>query len=66
MDRINGLTPWLAPGRLAARWAVGGQQRARHNAMVAATELAARRLERAEVAAYVARARAAREARLAG
>lgn len=59
MDRITGLTPWA----VATRWAAGSQQQARRNAMVSATELAARRLEQAEVAAYVAEALAAREAR---
>lgn len=66
MDRITGLTPWLIPGRLTARWAAVGQQRARRNAMIASAELSALRLERAEVTEYVARALAAREARLAG
>ncbi len=64
MDRITGLAPWLVVGRLATRWATESQQQARRNAMVSATELAALRLERAEVAAYVAEAIAARQARL--
>lgn len=66
MERITGLTPWLVPGRLTARWTTIGQRRARRNAMIASEELSTLRLERAEVAEYVARALAAREARLAG
>ncbi len=36
------------------RWAVGSQQQARRNAMLAATECAQRRIERDEVADYLA------------
>lgn len=63
MDRITGLAPWLTLGRTLTRWATGSQRHARRNAMVSATGLAAVRLERAEVAAYVAEAIAARQAR---
>lgn len=43
-----------------AQWAVRSQEQARRNAMAACTALAARRLERDEVDAYVAAALAAR------
>jgi hypothetical protein len=49
--------PSLVAGRLAGRvstWAVESQQRARRNAMVATTALAARRAERLDVEAYFA------------
>jgi hypothetical protein len=46
-----------------AQWATRSQEQARRNAMAACTALAARRLERDEVNAYVAAALAARERR---
>jgi hypothetical protein len=49
--------PSLVVGRLAdhvSTWAVESQQRARRNAMVATTALAARRAERLDVEAYFA------------
>lgn len=60
------MLPNLAPPVLVEavhRWAVGSQQRARRNAMLAATECARRRIEREDVddffsARYPARAAA--------
>ena len=50
MDRLIAATP-LA---LVGRWSTRSQQQARRNAMAACTVLAARRLERLEVDAFVA------------
>lgn len=55
--------------RTVARWPVESQQRARRNALVASTELAARRRERMEVEDFLAahaRRWAAGEARRSG
>ena len=50
------------PIGLLEQWATRSQERARRNAMAACTVLAARRLERDEVHAYVAERLAARTA----
>ena len=50
------------PLGLVGRWSTGSQDQARRNAMAACTILAARRLERREVEAFVAEALARREA----
>jgi hypothetical protein len=49
---LNLVTP--TPLRLVGRWSTRSQERARRNAMAACTVLAARRLERLEVEAFVA------------
>jgi hypothetical protein len=49
------------PLGVVAQWATRSQEQARRNAMAACTVLAARRLERDEVAAYVDAALAARQ-----
>lgn len=49
--------PWVTPLRVAravSRWPVDSQLRARRNALVASTELAARSLERRQVDQYLA------------
>jgi hypothetical protein len=50
----------MAPRHLVGRWSVRSQEAARRNAMAACTVLAARRLERLEVEAYVAQCLAQR------
>lgn len=49
------------PLGVVAQWATRSQEQARRNAMAACTVLAARRLERDEVAVYVDAALAARQ-----
>jgi hypothetical protein len=50
------------PLGLVGRWSTRSQERARRNAMAACTVLAARRLERLDVEAFVARCLAERAA----
>ena len=49
-----------SPLGLVGRWSARSQERARRNAMAACTSLAARRLERLEVEAFIADALARR------
>ena len=52
--------PVLGLAGAARRWPVAAQQRAQHNAMVASTEAARRRVERYEVEHYLEELSAAR------
>jgi hypothetical protein len=61
MSRLIAATPLL----LVTQWANHSQERARRNAMSACTTLAARRLERLEVQAFVAEHLARRDERTA-
>ena len=56
MSRLIAATPL----GLVGRWAAGSQEQARRTAMAACTVLAARRLERLEVEAFIADQLAAR------
>jgi hypothetical protein len=49
MSRLTAATPWV----LVGQWATRSQEQARRNAMAACTVLAARRLERLDVEAFV-------------
>ena len=49
MSRLIAATPWV----LVGQWSTRSQEQARRNAMAACTVLAARRLERLDVEAFV-------------
>lgn len=63
MSQLIAATPRrLVALGLVGRWSARSQEQARRNAMAACTVLAARRLERLEVEAFVSEYRARREA----
>lgn len=59
MSTLIAATPLV----LVSRWSARSQERARRNAMAACTSLAARRLERLDVEAFIADHLARRDAR---
>ena len=62
MSHLIAATPLV----LVGRWSTRSQERARRNAMAACTNLAARRLERLDVEAFIAECLARRTGRATG